>query len=94
MKMTNKYSKPIFDLSEHFGKCCDCGEFEDCGECGLTQDLFKQASAVSKLEIKYDELKKLLGHCIEDMYKPSGKISKPTAIKLMKYMSDNNILKH
>ena len=40
------------------------------------------------------ELKVLIGYCINDMYKSSGKISKPTAIKLMKYMSDNDLLKY
>ena len=52
------------------------------------------AKLVAYLEAENAELKKLIGYCITDMYKPSGKISKPTAIKLMKYMSDNNLLKH
>ena len=37
------------------------------------------------------ELKELLLNCIKDMYKPSGKICKATALKLMKYIADNNI---
>ena len=57
------------------------------------QEWVKHKDAI-KLEAENAELKALIGYCITDMYKPSGKISKPTAIKLMKYMSDNNLLKH
>ena len=65
---------------------------KDCGFTGMTNRAI--VMRFNKLEAENAELKALIGYCITDMYKPSGKISKPTAIKLMKYMSDNNLLKH
>jgi len=39
--------------------------------------------AVEECELKIEELTSLLQLCVNDMYKPSGKISKTTARKLL-----------
>ena len=45
------------------------------------------------LQVKrIEELEALLDSCVKDMYSQSGKISKSTAIELMKYKYPNKVL--
>jgi len=69
-------------------KYCSHPDYQTKGFCSI------ECRRFFEYEEDIAELKALIGYCITDMYKPSGRISKPTAIKLIKYMSDNDLLKH
>ena len=69
-------------------KYCSHSDYRARGFCSV------ECRRFFEYEEEIAEFKALIGYCITDMYKPSGRISKPTAIKLIKYMSDNDLLKH
>ena len=79
---------------EKINRYHDTGQYIEFDESGSLCYYSDALEVCKQLEAENAELKELIGYCITDMYKPSGKISKPTAIKLMKYMSDNDLLKH
>jgi len=49
-------------------------------------DYKTDAAKLKEAEKEIECLQKLLKMCSDDMFKPSGKISKKTAIELMKYI--------
>lgn len=73
---TNRTSKETIDKNDQIEQLTQsCNDYAN-----IHQDMtFKLSTAESKAA----ELKMLLQLCVDDMYSPSGKIKKKTAIKLM-----------
>lgn len=63
-------------LSEDLKQCHDSGDF------GLGLEGFHERAK---------EIEDLLGACIADLYSPGGKFKKATALKLVKYVNENEI---
>lgn len=61
MGMIRKYSRPLYDMAEHFDSLeCDCDRSSDdnewCEICGTSDFLTKQAKEVCKFEREVDEM--------------------------------------